>query len=189
MTAQLPISTDAQRVKLTAQDFWTLADAGAFGSFAKSELIEGEIWVVNAVFAWHARATAAVSIELGIALRQLGSDLVVYTFGSVDLTDNSVAEPDVSVAENHEGRGIPVHKLRLAVEVSDSTRTHDLTRKAGLYARAGVPEYWVIDREMRRVVRMWAPAGQDYSQRSTLQFGDDLTARTIPGLTITTAGL
>ena len=40
-----------ERARLTARDFWLLADAGAFEKYAKSELIEGEIWVVNSVWA------------------------------------------------------------------------------------------------------------------------------------------
>ena len=154
MTAQLPISTDVQRAKLTARDFWLLADADAFEGFAKSELIEGEIWVVNSVWVWHSRTMAFFTIELGLALRSLRSDLIVYGSGSVDLSDDSVPEPDISVGLETTGRGIPAGKLRLAVEVSDSTLHNDLDRKAPLYARFGVPEYWVADRENRRIVQM-----------------------------------
>lgn len=188
MTAQLPITAEAQRAKLTARDFWTLADAGAFDGLAKSELIEGEVWVVNAVHAWHAKATAYISIELGIALRQLGSDLVVYTSGSVDLTDDSVPEPDVSVGQDHDDKAIPLSKLRLAIEVTDTTRANDLTRKRGLYARAGVAEYWVIDREKRCVVQKWSPTQDGYAREHVSTFGEELASGTISGLAIATAG-
>lgn len=40
----------------------------------------------------------------------------------------------------------------LVVEVADSSLTLDTTRKAELYATAGVPEYWVIDLEHRQVI-------------------------------------
>jgi len=188
MTAQLPISTDVQRAKLTARDFWVLADSGAFDAFAKSELIEGEIWIVNSVWAWHARTTAHVAIELGIALRRLGLDLVVYTSGSVNLTDESVPEPDVSIGEDHDGPGIPLTKLRLAVEVSDSTR-NDLGRKARLYAQAGVPEYWVVDRDEQRVVRMWSPGTNGYALEDETKFGTLVEAATLDGVAVDTAGL
>lgn len=189
MTASLPISTDVQRAKLSASDFWLLADAGAFAKFAKSELIEGEIWVVNSVWAWHARTVAYFTTELTIALRALDSDLVVYTSGSVNLTDNSVPEPDVSVGECHDGRGIPLKKLRLAIEVSDSTRKHDLDRKASLYARAGVPEYWVVDRDEQRVVRMWSPSGKGYLHEDESKFGTRVEAFTLEGVAVDLAGL
>lgn len=39
----------------------------------------------------------------------------------------------------------------LVVEVADSSRQFDLTVKAQLYARAGIPEYWVADTTTRRI--------------------------------------
>jgi Uma2 family endonuclease len=35
--------------------------------------------------------------------------------------------------------------LRVVVEISDSTYDLDRTVKAGLYARAGIREFWVVD--------------------------------------------
>lgn len=189
MTAHLPISTDVQRAKLTARNFWVLADAGAFEGFAKSELIEGEIWVVNSVWVWHSRTTAFFTIELGGALRTIGSDLVAYTSGSVDLSDDSVPEPDVSVGMEADGKGLPADKLRLAVEVSDSTLHNDLVRKAPLYARYGVPEYWVVDRENRRIVQMWEPTDDGYARCDDIAFGETIRARTIAGIEIDTSGV
>lgn len=187
MTAQLPLSTDVQRAKLTARDFWTLAESGAFEGFAKTELIEGEIWVVNSVWAWHARTTAYFTIELGFALRGLGSDLIVYTSGSVDMSVDSVPEPDVSVGVDHPERtGLPLAKLSLAVEVSDSTLNNDLGRKARLYARCGVPEYWVVDANGRVVHQLWAPGAEGYACQRQVLFGEPLTAATIPQLTVPT---
>lgn len=190
MTAQLPISTDVQRAKLTARDFWTLAEAGAFEGFAKSELIEGEIWVVNSVWAWHAKATAFFTGELMLALRTLKSELIVYTSGSVDMSDDSVPEPDVSVGVDHPERtGLPLEKLALAVEVSDSTIRNDLGRKARLYARCGVREYWVADATAQVVHQMWSPAGDIYTERREVPFGGTLTSTTIEGLSIPTGAL
>ena len=184
------MSTDVQRAKLTARDFWTLAEAGAFEGFAKTELIEGEIWVVNSVWAWHAKATAFFTVELAIALRALKSELVVYTSGSVDMSDDSVPEPDVSIGFDHPERtGLPLAKLALAIEVSDSTLRNDLGRKARLYARCGVREYWVADADAQVVHQMWAPIGDGYSERREVRFGETLTSATVQGLSIPTGAL
>lgn len=189
MTVQLPITTDAQRAKLTARDFWVLADSGAFEGFAKTELIEGEIWVVNSVWAWHARTTAHVTVELSLALRNLGSDLVVYTSGSVDLSDDSVPEPDVSVGEDFDGQGIPLAKVRLAIEVCDTTEASDLRRKPKLYAAAGISEYWVVHRDKRRVIRVWSPTPDGYAQSDETAFGGAVASATMPEVMIGTDGL
>ena len=79
--------------------------------------------------------------------------------------------------------------MRLAVEVSDSTIKNDLGRKARLYAQFGVPEYWVVDHDGRRVVRMWAPSENGYAQSDECAFGAPVSSATLPGVTIPTAAL
>ena len=52
--------------------------------------------------------------------------------------------------------------LRLAVEISDSSLGFDLNRKAELYARAGIIEYWVADIQGRRFIVHRDPQGGQY---------------------------
>jgi Uma2 family endonuclease len=54
--------------------------------------------------------------------------------------------------------------LALVVEVSDSTLQFDLTVKAGLYARAGIVEYWVLDVTGRRLIVYREPEPGGYSR-------------------------
>src|SRR5205085_1939182 len=65
----------------------------------------------------------------------------------------SVPEPDLAVLREfkpeYERRHPRADELLLAVEVADTSRRMDLSRKAELYARAGVPEYWVLDVDRR----------------------------------------
>lgn len=44
------------------------------------------------------------------------------------------------------------HELILAVEVADTSVLHDTNRKREIYANAGVPEYWVLDLNARRLL-------------------------------------
>lgn len=46
----------------------------------------------------------------------------------------------------------------LVVEIADSSLQLDTTRKAELYATAGVPDYWVVDLEHRRILVFRDPA-------------------------------
>lgn len=43
-------------------------------------------------------------------------------------------------------------ELRLVVELSDTNLRFDCTVKAGLYARAGIPDYWILDLNGRRAI-------------------------------------
>ena len=47
MNAHATISNAPYRTKLTARDFWMLAEGGAFEGFVKVGLIEGELWAMD----------------------------------------------------------------------------------------------------------------------------------------------
>jgi Uma2 family endonuclease len=189
MTSVPSLDNAPQRAKLSARDFWTLADSGAFEGLAKVELIEGEIWAMNAIHSWHARVSVALGTELTLALRAAGSPLTAYGSGSIAMSDDSVPEPDLSIGETNDDGPLPLAKLRLAIELSDTSLKQDLDRKARLYGAHGVPEYWVVDRDGQRTVQMWEPGAEGYAKRRDVAFGERLESVTIAGMTVETGSL
>jgi Uma2 family endonuclease len=188
MTAFEPINVP-HAAKLRAQDFLLLNDAGAFADYAKSELIEGEIWVMNAVYTQHAKTLARLTTLLANAVEAAGLGLEVYTNLSTDLSDDSLPEPDIVLAEDHDSGTMPLAKVKLLIEISDSTLDTDLGRKADLYARHRVPEYWVADVEGARIVRHWKPEVDGYAQRDEIAYGSTLTSMTLAGIVLETERL
>ncbi|WP_423602708.1 Uma2 family endonuclease [Sphingomonas sp. MS122] len=188
MTAQEALTTP-HLAKLRVADFLLLAESGAFDDYARTELIEGEIWVVNSVHRRHARAHAQFTAEIGAALKAIGSPLTFYAAPSTELSDDSLPEPDIAIGEVSDAKIFPGPAMRVAVEISDSTLDIDLGRKARLYARHGVPEYWVVDVEGRVIHQMWAPEGEVYRQQGDVAFGETLNAATVSGLTVDTGSL
>jgi Uma2 family endonuclease len=75
-----------------------------------------------------------------------------------------VAEDKTEYDERHP-RG---DELTLIVEVADSSSRFDLSVKVGLYARAGVPEYWVMDISRRVLVTHREPEQGTYTHRVEL---------------------
>jgi Uma2 family endonuclease len=61
-----------------------------------------------------------------------------------------------------------------AAEVSNTTLKLDTTTKVSLYARAGVPEYWVVDLAGRRIIVHTQPQSDDgvHSYGSVVSYGD-----------------
>jgi Uma2 family endonuclease len=191
MTLQTRSEDDApQPARLTAKDFWLLAGSGAFDKHARTELIEGEIWVVNSVHRWHARIMGATHTALVRGIEAAGLPLEVLIAGSVSMSEDSVPEPDLSViaALDEAPDTIMPEELKIAVEITDTTAKFDLGRKAKLYAVHGVPEYWVIHRDRRAVIQMWSPTPGGYSETRDVPFGARLEAATIPGLSVETPG-
>jgi Uma2 family endonuclease len=177
--------------KLTAKDFWLLADSGAFDHHARTELIEGEIWVVNSVHRWHARVMGELFFRLRLAIEAADLDLEVYVAGSVSMSNDSVPEPDISIiAPLHEAADtIEREELKIAVEITDTTVNYDLGLKARLYARHGIPEYWVVHRDGGVVIQMWSPADDGYAERREIPFGSRIAAATIDALVVETNGI
>ena len=191
MTVHQPITADAgQHVwKLSRADFLLLEANGSFDGYVRTELLDGEIWVVNAIHSRHAGVQAELHGRLYGALAALGTALKTYIAPSVDLSDISLPEPDLVVGHPHEDGFVPLAKVALMIEVSDSSLDIDLGRKLRIYARAELAEYWVVDVNAHAIHRMWSPAGEDYGSRDRIAFGQPITSATIPGLTIATDGL
>jgi Uma2 family endonuclease len=63
------------------------------------------------------------------------------------LNDYNEPEPDIVVVPGTYRDYMPDHPstAALVIEVSDTTLRFDLNKKAPIYARAQVPDYWVIN--------------------------------------------
>ena len=91
----------------------------------------------------------------------------------------SLPEPDLAILAGETAQYHRRHprgnELLLAVEVSDSSTAFDLSRKAALYAHAGVPEYWVLNLPRRRLVVHRRPEDETVSMEAraeTVRVGD-----------------
>ena len=189
MTEHLPLNTEPLPVKLRIEDYLLLDRSGAFDAYAKTELIEGEIYFMNAQHRPHALAKMELYDAFRDRLRVLGSPLRPIVEASIAIPDRSAPEPDIVLTSEPIGPGlVPVASVALVVEVSDTTLPTDLGRKAALYARHGIPEYWVADLQGGLLHQMWTPDGETYAERREVSFGHRVTAATIKGLAVETTG-
>ena len=189
MNARDRILTSPERMRLSVENFLLLNDSGAFADYAKTELIDGDIYVMNARFHPHARAKSRLFVALANRLAEIGGDFEATSEVAVRLSDDSMPEPDI-VLSRWSGRGpVPVAEVLLVVEVSDTTLDTDLGRKSDLYAAAGIPEYWVVDLNENRVLMHEHPDADGYHGQLDVPFGEPLISATVEGLEIGTEGL
>lgn len=190
MTELIPFTRVPRKVKLRVEDYLALDDAGAFQAYGKTELIEGEVVYRNAQHRPHARIKSRLFRLLADRLDELGGALEPLVEGSVAMPPYNVPEPDIAVTGEPEGEGlIPLASLALVVEVADSTLRNDLNRKRRIYAREGVPEYWVVDVKKRLIHQMWGAAGKDYAEKRQIAFDEAIRSAVVSGLVIDTATL
>ncbi|MDO7844375.1 Uma2 family endonuclease [Sphingomonas sp. CA1-15] len=177
-------------VKLRIQAYRLLAEADLLGSEDRSELVDGDIFLMSPQHRPHGFVKDEIAYRLRRALENAGNSLHVATEQSVEIPPHSEPQPDLILTSEPRGAGaIPVASVALLAEISANTLDFDLVDKALVYARAGVPEYWVVDVAGRCVHQMWDPKYGSYLQKRVLGFGEVLVAITIAGLDISTADL
>lgn len=180
-TLVLPVP---ERMRLSVEHFLLLDESGAFADYAKTELIDGDIYVMNAQHHPHARAKSRLFLALAQKLVEIGSDLEAVVEVAVKVNDDTMPEPDIVLSRWSGSGAVPVESVALAVEVSDSTLDRDLGRKSDLYAAAGIPEYWVLDLNERRLLIHHLPDADGYHGQWDVPLGATLIAATIEGLEI-----
>lgn len=120
-----------------------LVDLGMFQG-EPIELIDGQLVVAEPQGAYHASAIT----KIDYALRAIvPPGWIVRLQAPVSLDDESEPEPDLVVVPGQPGdyrASHPAHPA-LVVEVAESSLDFDRTRKGSLYARAAIPDYWVVN--------------------------------------------
>lgn len=90
----------------------------------------------------------------GVLPTLLPSDWFVRSQRAVTLSDGE-PEPDYAVVRGPRGRYRDTHpmpgEIGLLIEVSDSSLEIDLQDKTRMYARAGIPAYWVVNIPDRQI--------------------------------------
>jgi Uma2 family endonuclease len=160
-----PVPVDPPRKRWTREECSALDPTGLL--FQHLELVEGELISKMGKNRPHVNVATFVMAWL---IRVFGEEFV-NTEAPIDLApeDNPTNEPvpDIIVLarpsfEIEKSNPIPAD-VRLLIEISDTTLGFDLTAKASLYARAGIPEYWVFDVAFRRLIVHRNPASGRYS--------------------------
>ena len=105
-----------------------------------------------------------------------------------DEGETNEPEPDIAVTSESTTAYLARHpepqELLLVVEVSDTTLGFDLTTKARLYARNGIPEYWVMDVNGRHLYRHRSPSPEGYVDVAVLTAEQSVATMARPEATV-----
>ena len=132
--------------RITADEFQRMAKVGLLAPNARVELIEGVIVDMAPIGTVPQRDVDFISARF---FRAVQDKAIVRTQGSVQLSDDTMPQPDIALLKFREDGYIDKHPdgsdILLVVEVADSSVDSDFGRKLKLYARYGVQEVWVLN--------------------------------------------
>lgn len=150
---------------ITVKQYHALIDAGELKDDDPVELLEGVLvfqmpkkpihWIIT-------RRLRRILEQMSLTGHFIHSQDPITTL-------ESEPEPDIAIIEGEEDDYLennpPPEKVKLVVEVSDTTLEHDRGIKRRVYARAGIPIYWIVN-VGKRVVEVYSqPTGTDRNPR------------------------
>jgi Uma2 family endonuclease len=160
-----------------------MAAAGCFGADERVELIEGVVYDMSPQSSFHASAVTGVQEALRPVFSQGYTLRIQMPLG---LAADSAPEPDVAVVtgSRHDYRTAHPTSAILVVEVADASLAHDRLRKALLYARAGIPEYWIVDLVRGALEVHRSPSPEGYRSRTVLGSSDTVSPLARPEISL-----
>jgi Uma2 family endonuclease len=152
----------------------------------RREILDGELNVTPSPVPRHAKVVFEIARSLGDYADEAGGQV----YGSdvdIVLGAENVVIPDVIYIGPDRMQMIGLKAVfgapSLIVEVlSPSTQHVDRGKKRAIYARFGVPEYWLADPDANTVERCSDPSGDGYQTIDV--FSGDMPAATLPGFVL-----
>ena len=142
-----------------------------------NELINGKIYTMSPTGVRHAWV---INLLNRLFTKRLTEDYIVSVQNPIRLDDYSEPEPDLAIlhtpptpyADSHPG----ADQVALLIEVADSSLLYDRETKAPLYARFGIPKYWILNLQDNQLEVYSQPEKTAYTQQQTLAATEKVTA-------------
>lgn len=179
------MSVQIQRRWFNVDEYYRMIDAGILSEDDRVELIEGEVIKMSPIGKFHAACVKRLN-ELFVLL--VGRTATVSVQDPIRLNDFSEPQPDIALLKRRgdfysSGHPMPEDVL-LVVEVADTSAQYDRMIKMPLYARAGIPEVWLID-VARDLIEVYSqPANGRYQSFREARRGETLNLSSLPNLVI-----
>ena len=144
------MATAASSPGYDSKEYFTLFECGILAPDDRVELLEGLIVAMPPPSPYH---NAAVHHVQSFLQAKLPPGTLVRAQMTFLAGPKSVPEPDIAIVPGRNADYLRRHpaKVHLLVEVAESSLPQDRLTKAEIYARAGVPAYWIVNLPERSV--------------------------------------
>jgi Uma2 family endonuclease len=182
------MSAQIERRYFNVSEYHQMTAAGILTEDDCVELIEGEIIKMSAISARHAACVDRLNKLLN---RRAGKMAIVRVQSPIGLGEYSEPQPDLALLKpraDFYAQAHPTPKdVLLVVEVIETSAVRDRSLKLPLYARAAIPEVWLVDLSQGLIEIYARPAKGAYRELHQVKRGEAAISLTIPGLKLSVA--
>lgn len=173
---------EAEKKLFTSDDINRMFEAGILDVDERVELLDGEIILMNP----GRRHTVSVDRANAFFTEALGRRAIVSIQSPVVLDIHNEPKPDVLVLKYREdfyaAWDRTADDVLMVVEIADTTLRMDQSRKLPHYAGSGMPEFWIVDLQHRRLLVNRDPAGDQYKTCTVLVDTDTISPLAFPDI-------
>ncbi len=178
------------RRKITVGEYHEMGKAGILHEDDRVELIEGELVAMAPIGSEHHGAVDWLNRAL---IHAIGDRGIVRVQGSIRLNDRTEPQPDFAIlrprADFYRKTVATPADVFFLVEIADSSLRFDRTIKRPLYARADIPEYWIVNLVAGEVEVCRQPGKSDYADVKPAGRGAVIEPTLLPGVSISVSEL
>ena len=183
------MSMPATRHRFTLEDWYQMLDAGVLRDDQRLELLDGEIFEMTPIDPPHA---SIVDRLTRFWVTRLGTRAIVRVQGPVPTDPRSEPQPDLAILRERAdfyGQAHPTTSdVHLVIEVADSSLAYDHA-KLRFYARARIPEVWIVDIQGDQLEVYRTPEGPRYTDVRMLSRGEIAASLAFPDVEVAVGGV
>lgn len=179
-----------RRHRITADEYQQLGRVQFFAPGTRVELIDGEVIDMAPIGTRHWAVVNRLQQLISLAVVPRA---IVSAQSSLRLGTHSEPEPDIGLfkprADFYASALPTAADTLLLIEVADSTVRYDREIKLPLYARHGVPEFWLVDLDADMLRMYREPDGERYAKVVETADPGIVTIAALPDLPLDLSGL
>jgi Uma2 family endonuclease len=176
--------------RFTVDEYHRMGEAGIFHEDDRVELLDGQIVVMSPIGGPHVACVVRLNHLLA---RRLEPGISVSVQNPLVLGERSEPQPDIAVLRRRAGLGgawLPEPQdVLLLIEVAETSLAHDRDEKLPLYARAGIPETWLVNLPAGTIEAHREPRAGRYTGIRTARRGETLAPLLLPGVFLPVADI
>ena len=184
-TTVAPRASTPPRHRFTVAEYYAMADVGILVENDRVELLDGDIIVMPPIGDWH---QSSVDRFTNFMLPSLIGRAIVRVQGPTRLDDYSEPQPDLMLLrwrdDFYQGGHPGPSDVLLLIEVSDASVDYDRNAKLSAYARAGIPEVWIVNRQDQRIEAYTDPQEGEYSTVRHTGRGESISPNAFPDVVL-----